>query len=57
MGIYGSAANKKGAELLMSGIATPKPKSNFDLNVELRQDGGAIVVPGETNSNPVKPAN
>lgn len=55
MGIYGSAANKKGAELLMSGISAPEPKANFDLNVELRQDGGATVVSPETNTAPANP--
>lgn len=54
MGIYGSAANKKGAELLMSGISAPEPKANFDLNVELRQDGGATVVPPDTNAAPAR---
>jgi chromosome segregation ATPase len=52
MGIYGAAANKKGAELLMSGINPPEPRSNYNLNVELRQDGGATIVPPQTNAPP-----
>ncbi len=45
MGIYGMQ-DKKGAERLMN-PTTPgsKATNNFDLNVELRQDGGATVVP------------
>jgi chromosome segregation ATPase len=50
-GIYGSAANKKGAELLMSGITPPQAQSNFNLNVELRQDSGAAIVSPQTNTN------
>lgn len=43
MGLYGSQT-KKGAELLMSG-QDQKPKPNYNLNVELKQDGTATVVP------------
>lgn len=49
MGIYG-ASEKKGAEKLMAGSTSQASKSNnFDLNVELKQDGGAkVVAPGST---------
>jgi len=48
MGIYGMQA-QKGAERLMSPAATPAASSNFNLQVELKQDGGAIIVPAKTN--------
>ena len=41
-GLYG--AEQKGAEKLQPGFATPAGKTNFDLNVEIRQDGSATVV-------------
>lgn len=44
MGIYG-AQDKKGAERLMAGPSTPAKSNNFNLNVELKQDGGSQVVP------------
>jgi len=46
MGIYG-AQDKKGAERLMdrNQTAVLAKTNNFDLNVELRQDGGATVLP------------
>jgi chromosome segregation ATPase len=48
LGIYG-ASEKKGAEKLMAGSTSPAPKTNnFNLNVELKQDGGAKVVPQGT---------
>lgn len=44
MGIYG-ASEKKGAEKLMAGSNNQASKTNnFNLNVELKQDGGAKVV-------------
>ena len=52
MGIYGTS-EKKGAEQLMA--KTPganKPTNNFSLNVELKQDGGAVVI---TNTPPAPP--
>lgn len=52
MGIYG-AQDKKGAERLMAGSSpTPaKTTNNFNLNVELKQDGGSqIVPPGSTTA-------
>src|SRR6185369_8265967 len=50
MGIYG-LQTQKGAERLMS-ASVPSPASNFNLQVELKQDGGAIIVPAKTNGNP-----
>jgi chromosome segregation ATPase len=43
LGIYG-AAEKKGAEKLMAGTTGPAKTNVFNLNVELKQDGGATVV-------------
>jgi chromosome segregation ATPase len=48
-GLYGS--EQKGAEKLQPGFATPANKTNFDLNVEIRQDGSAAVVTN-TPANP-----
>jgi len=53
MGIYGTQ-EKKGAERLMAGV-TPSPgrSNNFNLNVELKQDGGATILGPNTNKAPV----
>jgi len=52
MGIYGSQ-EKKGAERLMAGAAPlPGRSNNFNLNVELKQDGGATIVAPGTNKAP-----
>jgi chromosome segregation ATPase len=48
MGIYGSQ-EKKGAERLMAGATPPGKTNNFNLNVELKQDGGATIVGTNTN--------
>lgn len=48
MGIYGMQA-QKGAERLMSPGAIASASSNFNLQVELKQDGGAMIVPARTN--------
>ena len=53
MGIYG-LQTQKGAERLMS-ASVPSPASNFNLQVELKQDGGAIIVPARTNNQAVAP--
>ena len=45
-GLYG-ASEVKGAERLQKGFTEPAAKTNFNLNVELRQDGGVKV--GGTN--------
>lgn len=42
-GLYGS--EQKGSEKLQPGFATPPGQGPADLNVEIRQDGGARVVP------------
>lgn len=44
MGIYGSQ-DKKGAERLMQPKTPASAKTNFNLNVELKQDGSSKVVP------------
>jgi len=52
MGIYGTS-DRKGAERLMAGSASSAPKTNnFNLNVELKQDGGAKVVPPDASKAP-----
>lgn len=53
MGIYG-AQERKGAEILMTGINNNNARPKFDLNVELKQDGSATVVP-QTNATPANP--
>jgi chromosome segregation ATPase len=53
MGIYG-LQEKKGAERLMAGTPTPG-STNYNLNVELKQDGGAVIVPRQTNANSTTP--
>ena len=43
MGIYGSDS-QKGAEKLLTGLTpTPQNTNNFNLNVELKQDGSVVV--------------
>jgi len=49
MGIYGMQA-QKGAERLMASPPPPNTASNFNLQVELKQDGGATIVPQKTNT-------
>ena len=51
MGIYGMQA-QKGAERLMATTPAPNTASNFNLQVELKQDGGATIVPPKTNAPP-----
>jgi chromosome segregation ATPase len=50
-GIYGQQ-DKKGAERLLFTTSNPTNKQNFNLNVELKQEGGAIIVPPPTNPPP-----
>ena len=54
MGIYGLQA-QKGAERLMNPTAVPANSPNYNLQVELKQDGGAVIVPAKTNAT-AKPA-
>jgi chromosome segregation ATPase len=51
-GLYGSA-NQKGAEKLLS-TAAAAPRTNYNLNVELKQDGSATVTttPGISTNKP-----
>jgi len=51
LGIYG-ASEKKGAEKLMAGTTGPTKTNNFNLNVELKQDGGAQVVTPDASKPP-----
>lgn len=50
-GIYGGEI-KRGSEILLGGITAATPRTNYNLNVELRQDGTSTVVPS-TNAPPV----
>jgi chromosome segregation ATPase len=52
MGIYGMQ-NVKGAERLLSTNWASAPDGKLDLDVELKQEGGATVVPTKTNAGPV----
>lgn len=54
MGIYGMQ-DKKGAERLMEKSPLLAKTNNFDLNVELRQDGGAKIVPPPNTPPPAQP--
>jgi chromosome segregation ATPase len=56
MGIYGQQ-EVKGAERLMAPAAIATAATNFNLQVELKQDGGAMIVPARTNgaANPAAP--
>ena len=49
MGIYGMQT-QKGAEKLMQAAATTSTGTPFNLNVELKQDGSATIISGQTNS-------
>ena len=53
-GLYGS---EKGAERLQKGLASAGSQTNYDLNVEIKQSGGAKIVSPDTNTPPaVAPA-
>jgi chromosome segregation ATPase len=52
MGIYGMQ-NVKGAERLLSTNLDATAGGKFDLNVELKQDGGSSIVPAKTNAGAV----
>ena len=49
-GLYGP--EPKGTEKLQPGFAAPAGRTNYDLNVEIRQEGEARVVPATTNAPP-----
>jgi chromosome segregation ATPase len=51
LGIYG-ASEKKGAEKLMAGTTGTAKTNNFNLNVELKQDGGAQVTAPDATKPP-----
>src|SRR5438093_5320532 len=46
-GLYGS---ERGAEKLQKGLAAAGPQTNYDLNVEIKQSGGAKIASPATNS-------
>src|SRR5256884_2802693 len=46
-GLYGS---DRGAEKLQKGLAAAGPQTNYDLNVEIKQSGGAKIVSPSTNA-------
>ena len=52
-GLYGS---EKGAEKLQKGLASVGTQTNYDLNVEIKQSGGAKVIPPGTNTLPANAA-
>jgi chromosome segregation ATPase len=56
MGIYGTQ-EKKGAEMLMSPAIAGTTRPAYNLNVELKQDGGATVItnPPNSTSSPAPP--
>jgi chromosome segregation ATPase len=54
MGIYG-LQEQKGAERLMAGTKPPNVRSNYNLNVELKQDGSANIVQPQTNAGSLRP--
>ncbi len=56
-GLYGSTS-QKGAEKLLA-TAAAAPRTNYNLNVELKQDGGATVTttPGTSSTNKPPTAN
>jgi chromosome segregation ATPase len=56
MGIYG-LQEQHGAQRLLAGTTPSTTKSNYNLNVELKQDGGANIVPPprQTNATSVLP--
>ena len=55
-GLYGS---ERGAEKLQKGLGAAGPQTNYDLNVEIKQSGGAKIASPATNSpatnTPVSP--
>ncbi|MBI3192596.1 MAG: hypothetical protein HYZ36_08020 [Pedosphaera parvula] len=55
-GIYGAGDVKKGGQLLQEGLPVPAAKTNFNLEVEIKREGGAKVVPKTTNAPPTAPA-
>jgi chromosome segregation ATPase len=54
MGIYGMQ-NVKGAEKLLSTNWAATSGGKYDLNVELKQDGGANIIPAKTNAGAIAP--
>jgi chromosome segregation ATPase len=52
-GIYGGEI-KRGSEILLQGITAAVPRTNYNLNVELKQDGTTTVLP-PTNAPAVQP--
>jgi len=50
-GLYGS---ERGAEKLQKGLGAAGPQTNYDLNVEIKQSGGAKIASPATNT-PVSP--
>jgi chromosome segregation ATPase len=54
MGIYGMQ-DRKGAERLMNPTTPGSRTNNFNLNVELRQDGGATIISPKPTNVPAPP--
>jgi chromosome segregation ATPase len=53
-GLYGSQ-NQKGAERLMSGVRPTPARTNYNVEVELRQDGTIKIAPPLTNAPGTSP--
>jgi chromosome segregation ATPase len=51
-GLYGT---EKGAEKLQKGFAAAGTQTNYDLNVEIKQSGGAKIFSPSTNTPPANP--
>ncbi|MBI3417906.1 MAG: hypothetical protein HY043_21645 [Verrucomicrobia bacterium] len=54
-GLYGVGSEKKGAELLVARPTAPAPKTNFNLDVEIKRDGGVKINSPEPTPAPAKP--
>lgn len=54
MGIYGNN-ERHGADMLIKSMNDTTGSKNYNLNVELKNDGSAVVVPAQTNTPPPAP--
>ena len=50
MGLYSQQTQKGAERLISSANQSFASKTNFSLNVELKQDSGAVVIPPKTNA-------
>jgi hypothetical protein len=54
-GLYG-ATERKGAELLQRGMVAPPVRTNYNLDVEIKKDGGAKINAAPNAPPPIPPA-